>query len=102
MAVSISLRMDWYCVFWSTNGITGFVRRLKVDSFAASAHGTDSGFDERDDAHSAETIRFGRGHTVDAIDEVLGPHLERLGAVELGRPHVTRAVADAHLVDLRG
>ena len=37
---------------------------------------------------------------VDAVDEVLAFDAQRLGAVELRRPHVAGAVADAHLVDL--
>ena len=92
-----------YCAFRSTNGNhVDLPWRLDVDGLAPSAHRAGGGLDQLDDAQAEMAVGLGWLAVLDAVDEVLAGDAERLGRVQLRRPHVARPVADAHLVDLLG
>src|SRR5215475_14369632 len=73
---------------------------LQIDGFALAAHRARGGLDELDDTQSELAVRFGDLTVFEAVDEVLRLDAQRLGQVELRRPHVARPVADTHLLDL--
>ena len=74
---------------------------LHVDDFAPAPHRVRGRLDYLDDAQSEIAVGLRGFRMVDAVDEMLAFDVQRLGTVQLGRPHVARAVADPHLLDLR-
>ena len=71
---------------------------LELDDAPALGQRLGRGFEDAD--HPQAGLAVGRAASVllDAVDELPQLEAERLGHVELRRPHVAGAVADQHLI----
>src|SRR5690606_13151214 len=80
----------------SVVGVAPYVHR-----FAAAAHRIGSGFNQLDHTYAESAVRLRSLPVADAVDEMFSFDAQRFRSVELRRPHVSGAVADAHLMNLR-
>ena len=71
-----------------------------MHGLASAPHGTGCGLDQLDHTKPHSAIGLGRLRLLNAINKMFDRHAQRFSLFQLGRPHVTRTVANTHFVYL--